>query len=258
MSVTCGPRSTGRSGARPWRPCGEPDTGSGTTMPRPEAGPPRPRAVTVSLRSRLTLAFATAMALVLAGLGGFIYLRLGSELLGGIDRSLGTRADALSAALATDGSVPLGGHRFADPDEAFVQVLDRSGRILQATSGVSGSALLRPGQAATISEPTFLTRPMGTGADPARLLAVPARTPGRAVIIVVGETLGDRRDALRQLLELYAVAGPAGLALASAAGWVLAGAALRPVERLRRQAAQISDTDPGIRLPVPDTGDELS
>src|SRR3954454_3186751 len=143
MSVTCGPRSTGRSGAGRWRPCGEPDTGSGTTMPRPEAGPPRPPAVTVSLRSRLTLAFATAMALVLAGLGGFIYLRLGSELLGGIDRSLGTRADALSAALATDGSAPLGGgHRFADPDEAFVQVLDRSGRILQATSAVSGSALL--------------------------------------------------------------------------------------------------------------------
>jgi two-component system, OmpR family, sensor kinase len=75
---------------------------------------------------------------------------------------------------------------------------------------------------------------------------------------VVGETLGDRRDALRQLIALYAVAGPAALALASAAGWILAGAALRPVERLRLRAAQISDTDPQARLPVPNTGDELT
>jgi signal transduction histidine kinase len=213
----------------------------------------------MSLRVRLTWAFATAMAVVLIGLGAFIYLRVGTELLRGIDRNLGTRADALTATLAEDGSAPLGGgHRFADPDEAFAQVLDRSGRVLDSTPAVADIPLLGPAQAAATSGPTFLTRPMQSGEDPVRLLAVPTRVDGRAEIIVVGETLGDRRDAERQLLGVYAVAGPAGLAVASGAGWLLAGAALRPVERLRRQAAQISHTDPEIRLPVPDTGDELN
>jgi signal transduction histidine kinase len=213
----------------------------------------------LSLRTRLTWAFATAMAVVLAGLGTFIYLRLGGELMFGIDRNLGTRVDALTAALATDRSAPLGGgQRFADPDEAFAQVLDRSGRILDSTPAVTGAPLLSPGQVAAITKPTFVTRSMGAANDPGRLLAVPTHVQGRPGIVVVGETLGDRRDALRQLLELYAVAGPAGVALASAAGWILAGAALRPVERLRLRAAQITESDPQARLPVPHTGDELT
>jgi two-component system OmpR family sensor kinase len=39
---------------------------------------------------------------------------------------------------------------------------------------------------------------------------------------------------------------------------VLAGAALRPVERMRRQAAAITASDPGARLPVPASGDALA
>jgi signal transduction histidine kinase len=74
----------------------------------------------------------------------------------------------------------------------------------------------------------------------------------------VGETLGDRNDALRQLLTVFLIAGPAGVALASLAGWLLAGAALRPVERMRRRAAELSHADTRARLPVPRTGDELT
>jgi signal transduction histidine kinase len=40
-------------------------------------------------------------------------------------------------------------------------------------------------------------------------------------------------------------------------GWMLAGAALRPVERLREEASAISSSEPDRRLPIPDTGDEL-
>ena len=57
---------------------------------------------------------------------------------------------------------------------------------------------------------------------------------------------------------ILAVAGPIAIALASLGGWALAGAALRPVERMRREAAAISISEPGRRLPVPDTGDEVA
>jgi signal transduction histidine kinase len=46
--------------------------------------------------------------------------------------------------------------------------------------------------------------------------------------------------------------------LAGAGAWLLAGAVLRPVERMRRQTAQISDQDLGRRLAVPSTRDEIA
>jgi signal transduction histidine kinase len=45
--------------------------------------------------------------------------------------------------------------------------------------------------------------------------------------------------------------------IAGIGGWVLAAAALRPVERMRRTAADISEHDVSARLPVPATHDEL-
>src|SRR5262249_51511614 len=53
------------------------------------------------------------------------------------------------------------------------------------------------------------------------------------------------------------IAGPVALLLASLAGYLLAGVALRPVEAMRRRAAEISAETPGERLPVPATSDEL-
>jgi signal transduction histidine kinase len=38
---------------------------------------------------------------------------------------------------------------------------------------------------------------------------------------------------------------------------MVAGGALRPVERIRKEAAAVSVSEPGRRLPVPSTGDEL-
>src|SRR5207253_9211938 len=46
--------------------------------------------------------------------------------------------------------------------------------------------------------------------------------------------------------------------LAIAAGYLLAAAALRPVEAMRRRAAAITASTPGTRLPVPSSRDEIS
>jgi two-component system, OmpR family, sensor kinase len=207
--------------------------------------------------------FALAITLTLVGLGAFIHQRLAGALLQGVDRNLGARADALTSALAAAGSAqaPLalgGGHRFADPDEAFAQVLDPSGGILDSTPGAAAAPLLTARRAGGITRPTYLVRRGEQADDRDRLLAVPATAGGRRVIAVVGETLGDRQDVLGRLLLLYAIAGPVGLVLISAGGWLLAGAALRPVESIRRRAAELSDADRNGRLPVPRTGDEIA
>jgi signal transduction histidine kinase len=74
----------------------------------------------------------------------------------------------------------------------------------------------------------------------------------------VGQTLSDRDEALTRQLRLFAVALPVALLITTAAGWMLAGAALRPVESMRRRATELSEQDRGARLPVPGTGDELA
>ena len=53
------------------------------------------------------------------------------------------------------------------------------------------------------------------------------------------------------------VVGPLALLVATYAGYRLAGAALRPVESMRREAAEISSATSGKRLPLPATTDEI-
>src|SRR5205085_2935401 len=93
--------------------------------------------------------------------------------------------------------------------------------------------------------------------EPARLLALPIERGGRAVVLVVGATRENRAEALGNLRTELLLAGPIALVLATALGYLLAGAGLRAVEAMRRRAAAISADRPGDRLPVPATGDEL-
>ena len=71
------------------------------------------------------------------------------------------------------------------------------------------------------------------------------------------DALGDRDEVLAALLTLMLVGGPLALALAAVAGYRLAGAALRPVEAMRRRAEEISTETSGERLPVPNSRDEI-
>ena len=81
------------------------------------------------IRLRLTFAFAIAMALVLAGMGFFVYLRVGQALLGTVDQTL--RAQALEAV-----SHARGGADLADRDVAggttLSQLLTGDGRVAMA------------------------------------------------------------------------------------------------------------------------------
>ena len=63
------------------------------------------------------------------------------------------------------------------------------------------------------------------------------------------DALGDRDEVLASLLGLLLVVGPLALLLAAFAGYRLAGAALRPVESMRREAAEISAATSGGGCP---------
>jgi two-component system OmpR family sensor kinase len=180
------------------------------------------------IRLRLTLAFALAMAGVLAATGAFLYFRLASSLDDGIDESL----EVLSEQAAADvqrgrpiGDTPI------PPDERFIQVIAPDGRVLEAT-------------------PRDLDGPV-------RTLERPVESPEGRVVVVVGASLEDRNETLRGFLAELLLIGPAALLVASLLGYALATAALRPVEAMRAEAAAISAAEPGRRLPVSRARDEI-
>ncbi len=74
----------------------------------------------------------------------------------------------------------------------------------------------------------------------------------------MGTSAEGRADALESLLGELLVAAPIALVLASLLAYALAAAALRPVESMRRRAAAITGSEPGSRLPVPETNDEIA
>lgn len=81
------------------------------------------------IRVQLTLAFAAAMAVVLAAAGAFLFFRVRSDLDRTIEDSLRSRADSL-AALVRQGDGGLGDPgdgRLAGPEQTFAQVLSLEG-----------------------------------------------------------------------------------------------------------------------------------
>lgn len=215
----------------------------------------------LAIRMRVAAVFALAMAVVLAATGSFLYLRLGSHLSLAVDRGLRLRADDLTALVRqrTGSLATAGDPRFVEHGEAYAQLLDSHGRVLDATRPLGGAALLSARELARARrEPIYANRDSVPGLDePSRLLATPVRHGGRSAVLVVGVTRQDRAETLASLRNELLIAGPIALLLATLAGYALAGLSLRPVEAMRRRAAEVSAQTPGERLPVPKTGDEL-
>jgi two-component system, OmpR family, sensor kinase len=210
----------------------------------------------VPIRIRLTLAFALAMALVLGALGSFLYIQLRSTLDEQIVVGLRAHAQAVAALVRRGGE--LGTERpLIDESESFAQVIGPDGRVADASlPPLRARPLLTPEQLERAHRETVsVDRVDVSGLDdnPYRLLATPA---GEAVA-VAGASIEDRNEALAGLLQQFLIAGPIALLLASGAGYALAAGALRPVERMRRRAAEISSETAGARLPLGAAEDEV-
>ena len=215
----------------------------------------------VPIRLRVAGAFAVAMAIVLTTTGWFLYTRLDSHLSLSLDRGLRLRAQDLAELVGEPGK-PLAhanGAPFVEQGEAFAQLLDDRGRVLDATQPLRKRALLSLQELALARRQVIMAnRESVPGLDePARLLARPVVKRGQRLVLVVGGTRGDVAEALSSLRAELLIIGPIALALASVAGYILAGLSLRGVESMRRRAAAISAETPGERLPVPRTRDEL-
>jgi len=208
------------------------------------------------IRIRVTLAFAAAMALLLAALGVFVYSHVEAQLDETIDQGLRDRiAEATTVVASSDPDELREGRLLAEGEESFGQILTPDGEVLDTTRQLGDRPALGPADLRAASAgPVYVERELG---DPARLLAAPVSAERRELIVVVGAALDDRDEALSSLAAVLAIGGPIALLLASLAGYAAATAALRPVESMRRRAAEISAERPDERLPVGGADDEL-
>jgi heavy metal sensor kinase len=213
------------------------------------------------IRWRLTLAFALAMALVLAATGAFVYLRMKDELENTVDTGLRQRGGDVAALVhqADEGLTQSGRSPLTERGENLAQVLSARGEVLDGTPKYRSRPLITaPELQRALRHTTFIERQHVAGLDsPVRLLATPVQAQNRRMVAVVGTPLDDRNEALHRLLVLLVIGGPIALMLASLAGYGVAAAALRPVETMRREAAEVSVNEPGRRLPLPPANDEI-
>ena len=211
------------------------------------------------IRYRLTIVFGLAMAVVLGGLGVFVYAHTGSNLLATIDADLNSRAGLLVSDVRDDGPSQVNvGPALVDNAEVFAQIDDAAGRVLRSTPLIGRSRLLAPAQARSLRRARLSDRMVPGIGNVTRVLAVPVATRHGRVVVAVGTSLQDRHDELVQLAVTLAIAGTATLLLISAGAWLALAGALRPVERMRRQATEITASDPGRRLSAPAGRDEIA
>jgi signal transduction histidine kinase len=205
----------------------------------------------------VTLAFALVSAVVLAALGWFVYSRFDSELSEQIDQSLRTHGDDV-ASLVANGDLARNS-KLLGREESFAQVLTPDGRVYASTPQLGQSPQITPAEAARAAQASFLvTRDQVRSiSGQARLLARPAAGPSGRFVVVAAASLDDRNDSLASLGTILLIGIPVALLLASVAGYLVSGRALRPVEAMRRRAAAISAAEPDQRLPLPEADDEI-
>jgi two-component system, OmpR family, sensor kinase len=198
------------------------------------------------IRTRLTLVFAVISAVVVGIAAAALILGFRATLHRVADDRLRTRFAELAREPRSVTTDPSG-------EEEFAQFRETDGTI--HTSPGPTEALLPRSDTDGLDGPRSFTREVRTLEEvvPMRMLAGPVE----GGVLVVAMDVEDQNEAIARLLAIVAIGGPILVGVLAGLGWLLAGAALRPVERLRTEAAALHASEPSRRLAVPETGDEL-
>ncbi len=220
-------------------------------MPEPR----RRRTRWTSVRTRTTVAAMgiVAAAMVLGSV--FLVQRQHSALTTVVETGARLRSKDLATSLV-DGSLP---SDVAVPteDEAFAQIVDRSGHVVRASPNVQGDPpVIEPGSMHDSTKAITMTRPP-VGDDPFRVVARRVDVDGERYTVVVGATLEPVADAVNDLVQSLVVVSSVLVVLVGAISWFVVGRALRPVEEIRSEVERISGTELSRRVPETGVGDEI-
>ena len=229
--------------------------------------------MSLPIRVRLTAWYTALLATTIVALSVFLVLQLRADLVDATDEEVHHASMELTNAIVDpdddadtepdDASDPASDFREAAqailPPTAVAQLLDQQGHTVVQYGTVAGvfpmvSADVRA--AAVSGTPQTFTASLGDQGQNYRVKVSSLQALGQVRVLVLAESLQPVEDAVRRVTTLLLIAGPAILGLTALAAYWLAGAALRPIERITTNAEEIGIDQLNERVEVPRSNDE--
>jgi signal transduction histidine kinase len=208
-----------------------------------------------TVRARTTLAASLVVGIALAVGAAALLLTLRQALVRSGDDSAQIRARDLATLAAADALPPT---LTVPGEDDIAQVVDQSGHVLAASPSHADRpvATFTP----TSDEPAVRTITAvtdGSEHEDYRVWALRTQSPRGQLTVYVATSLESVGETMATVRVALAVGLPPLLGLLALSTWHLLGRALRPVEAIRAEVADITEQALDRRVPVPPTADEI-
>ncbi len=194
----------------------------------------------MSIRSRLAVSYGAGVILTLLIVGLFVWWQMGAALRGSLETTLGTRATGVFGSLENNGTAGLQEANREAPG-VFAALFSADGSLVDASNDTPAG--IRP-----------INGVLDTGG---RHYLVQTQTAPDGTLVVTGADLQPVEDTQAALARLLLGVGLSVGTASLFGGWLLAGRALRPVDRLIDVAATLGPGNLDRRLPPPIRMDEV-
>jgi two-component system, OmpR family, sensor kinase len=212
----------------------------------------------VPIRWRLTLYIALAIGAILLILGFVLFFLLRDALLSNVENTTRQRAENAASSIREGESLDDDDIEELTLDGVFVTVRDETGGVLTETVDLpkgGGDPVSR--RALDTGEPASGTVQF-SGEEPTYVYAVPVNPEdGRARVVEAGKSYEAAQEGIETLGAILAAGIGAAFVLSIGGAYLLARAALRPVETVTSTARSMDEEDLSKRLPVANPKDEI-
>jgi two-component system, OmpR family, sensor kinase len=212
----------------------------------------------VPIRWRLTLYIALAIGAILLILGFVLFFLLRDALLSSVENTTRQKAENAASSIREGESLDDDDIEELTLDGVFVIVRDETGGVLTETVDLpkgGGDPVSR--RALETGEPASGTVQF-SGEEPTYVYAVPVNPEdGRARVVEAGKSYEAAQEGIEALVAILAVGIGAAFVLSMGGAYLLARAALRPVETVTSTARSMGEEDLSKRLPVANPKDEI-
>jgi signal transduction histidine kinase len=202
----------------------------------------------MSLRLRLTLFFALVLGVSLLAFSALLYVMLDHALALDVDSAIASKAEDVARTSRIRGEYPLQPRRirlpridaFAAP-EIYIQLLDAEGQIVDRSANLGEHRLpLTEAALASGRQGQSWYDTISLDGQPLRVYTAPLLVDDDVIgFIQVARSLSDNEQTLAHVQRLLLICDALVVAVAAAIGWVLAGAGLRPLDRVVEAARAI-------------------
>ena len=209
----------------------------------------------MSLRGRVALLAAGAVALAVAATTLVAYFATGRILVGEIDTRLAARAMMVEQPgpgvifnAVIPAGIPVAFDRLIEID-SLIQVLDESGRITVSMVGMGPLPVEQVDRVVAMGGSARMVRTVSVSGEKFRMVTAPVSTGGAVQIAI---SLQEADQTLTGLRIVLLGVGAVGVLAAALVGWLIAKRALRPINDLTGAAETIAATrELSTRIPGP-------